>query len=158
MRKAVTGLAIAVAAAIGASGATAFADRGDHGNRGSKTFTLVEHPISDVTIDNGTPGDSVGDLLPFANPVFDATDSRQVGTDQGYCIRTNVGVAFECTWTTFLKGGQIVVQGPFPDSGEPSTLAITGGTGIYARAHGTMTLRPNAADPGKFDFVFHVKR
>lgn len=158
MKKSVaTGLAIGIAAAVGASGATAIASKQHGGNQHTKRFTIVEHPDSDATVDLGATGDSAGDLLVFANPVYDAKDTKQVGTNQGSCIRTQVGVAWECTWTTFLKGGQLVVQGPFLDSGAPTTLAITGGTGRYAGARGTMTLRPNAADPAKFDFVFRVR-
>lgn len=160
MRQVVTGVAIAVAAALGASGASALASRSSHGSghHGGRTFTLVEHPDSDVTIDVKGDGDSAGDLLPFANPLYDAQDAQQVGTDQGNCIRTKAGVSWECSWTNMLKGGSIVVQGPYLDSGAPTTLAITGGTGAYAGARGTMVLRPNAKDPAKFDFVFHVIR
>ncbi len=158
MRHATTALVVGIAAALGASGASAVANRhhGDH-SKMKRTFTLVEHPDSDVTVDTGAAGDSVGDILPFANPLFDAKDAKQVGTDQGWCIRTQVGVAWECTWTTFLPGGQIVAQGPFLDSGEPSTLAITGGTGKYARASGTLTLKLNAANPAKFDFTYRLR-
>ena len=53
---------------------------------------------------------------------------QKVGTDQGYCLRVVAGASYECTWTTFLPGGQIVVAGPFYDA-KDSTLAITGGTG-----------------------------
>jgi hypothetical protein len=66
-----------------------------------------------------------------------------------------VGKSYECTWTNFLKGGQVVVQGPFFDAAD-STLAITGGTGRYARARGSMKL--HARPDGKsYDFVFHIR-
>ncbi len=121
-----------------------------------RTFTVIEHATTDVTTDTGATGDSVGDILTFANDVYDASDTRKVGTDQGYCVRTVAGKAYECTWTTFLAGGQIVVNGPFFDA-EPSTMAVTGGTGRYRGARGTMDLeaRENGA---KFAFAFHLKR
>jgi allene oxide cyclase len=116
---------------------------------------VVEHALTDATTDTGAAGDSAGDILTFANPVFDRRDAKQVGTDQGYCIRVVAGESYECTWTTFLKGGQIVVQGPFYDA-KDSTLAITGGTGRYQRARGTMRLHALAGGT-KYDFVFRLR-
>jgi hypothetical protein len=78
-----------------------------------------------------------------------------VGSDQGYCIRVVKGASYECTWTTFLTGGQIVVQGPFYDT-KDSTLAITGGTGRYRHARGTMRLR-SKANGTKYDFIFRLR-
>src|SRR3979490_295557 len=48
---------------------------------------LIEHADTDATLDLGAKGDSVGDLLTFANPVFDSANKTQVGSDQGYCVR-----------------------------------------------------------------------
>src|SRR5436309_1604381 len=120
------------------------------------SLTVIEHATTDATTDTGSPGDSAGDVLTFANDVFDAADARKVGTDQGYCIRVVRGSSYECNWTTFLPGGQLTVEGPFYDA-KDSTLAITGGTGRYRRARGTMELRARA-NGSKFAFVFHVKR
>jgi len=118
---------------------------------------VVEHAITDTVVDVGPKGDSVGDLLPFANPVFDAADTKQVGTDNGNCIRTVVGTAYECNWTTLLPGGQITVEGPYYDSGADSMLAITGGTGIYKNAHGQMKLHARGNPVGsEYDFIFSL--
>jgi allene oxide cyclase len=121
----------------------------------SSHIRVIEHALTDATTDTGAPGDSAGDILTFANPVFDRRDARQVGTDQGYCIRVVAGRSYECTWTTLLKGGQIMVQGPFYDAGD-STLAITGGTGRYRRARGTMHLHALAGGT-KYRFDFRVR-
>lgn len=127
---------------------------GGHGPQ-RKTITVIEHATTDTTTDTGAKGDSVGDILTFANEVFDAADTTKVGTDNGYCLRTVAGAAYECNWTTFLAGGQVTVEGPFFDA-KNSTLAITGGTGRYRDARGEMKLqsRENGA---KFAFVFHIK-
>ncbi len=100
-------------------------------------------------------GDDVGNILTFANDVFNSADTNKVGTDQGSCIRMVVGESWECSWTTFLSKGQITVQGPFSDTGD-SVLAITGGTGKYRNARGEMDLKYHNAEGTKFDFVFHV--
>jgi allene oxide cyclase len=64
--------------------------------------------------------------------------------------------SYECTWTTFLRGGQLVVAGPFFDTRD-STLAVTGGTGAYRDARGTMRL--HALENGtKFRFALKISR
>ena len=122
--------------------------------RPARSVTVIEHATRVVTTDTGAPGDSAGDLLTFANDLFDSGDTRKVGTDQGYCVRVVAGAAFECTWTNMLQGGQLVVAGPFFDARD-STLAITGGTGRYRNARGSMRL--HAMNGGaKFRFAFHI--
>lgn len=127
---------------------------GDHGSTSS--FTVVEHATTDATTDTGAAGDSAGDVLTFANELFNAGDAAKAGTDQGSCIRTVAGSAYECSWTNVLPGGQISVQGPFYDT-QDSTLAITGGTGRYKRARGTMDLQARSGGT-EFAFTFHVTR
>jgi allene oxide cyclase len=151
---AVTAVLLAAVTAVG-SGSKGSHDKQGHG-KGShgKTFTVVEHATTDATTDTGATGDSAGDILTFANQVFDAKDSKKVGTDQGSCIRIVPGGSYECSWTTFLPKGQITVEGPFYDK-KDSTLAITGGTGRYRNARGTMDLQAREGGT-KFAFVFHV--
>jgi len=108
----------------------------------AETIKLVERPINETTVDLGAKGDSVGDLLTFANPVYDAANKAQVGTDQGYCVRVAVGKSWECIWTLILKSGQITV---------------TGGTGKYSGAKGSMKLHPRDATPTGYDFTYLLK-
>jgi allene oxide cyclase len=125
-----------------------------HAKARGHTVTVIEHATTDATTDTGAAGDSAGDILTFANDVFDAKDANKVGTDQGYCIRVVAGQSYECNFTTFLPGGQITVEGPFYDT-KDSTFAITGGTGRYRHVRGTMDL--HAIEGGtKFVFVFHL--
>ena len=125
------------------------------GARSSGTVVhVVEHATTDATTDTGKKGDSAGDILTFGNVVYDQTDKRKVGTDNGSCIRTVAGAAYECWWTTFLAKGQITVEGPFYDK-KNSVLAITGGTGAYAGARGWMELK-SLAGGTKYDFIFHL--
>jgi allene oxide cyclase len=124
------------------------------GSKRGKVVTVIEHATTDAVTDTGANGDSAGDLLTFANPIFDASDSKKVGTDQGYCVRTIAGVAWECNLTTFLPRGQIVVEGPFYDA-HGSTFAITGGTARYRNARGTMKLEPRAGG-AEFTLTFRI--
>jgi allene oxide cyclase len=138
--------------ALGAGGAaTAAAVQPQHGT----TFTVVEHAITDTVVDTGPAGDSLGDVLAFGNPVFDAANRHQIGNDQGSCVRTKIGAAWECSWTTILPGGSLVVEGPFYDAAD-STLAITGGTGRWAAARGSMLLHARDAAGSSYDFSFSV--
>lgn len=117
---------------------------------------VVEHATTDTVIDtDGDGADSTGDLLTFHNEVFDETNTDVVGTNQGDCIRIEAGVSWECRWVTFLEGGSITVEGPFLDAG-PSTLAITGGTGAYRGARGTMRLLFHNDAGTEFDFIFKI--
>jgi allene oxide cyclase len=127
------------------------------GARASKA--TVVHVVERATTDavtNGNPGaDKLGNVLTFANKVYDSTNKTKVGSDQGYCIRVVVGKTWECNWTTFLKSGSITVEGKFSDTGN-TVLAITGGTGAYATARGEMNLNYHNKKGTAFDFIFHV--
>jgi hypothetical protein len=120
-------------------------------------ITVVEHAVSDTVADTGPTGDSQGDVLAFANPVFNRANTKQVGHDNGSCIRTAVGKAWECTWTTRLARGSLVVEGPFYDTRD-STLAITGGTGAYSQARGVMHLHARNSQGTAYTFAFVVQR
>jgi allene oxide cyclase len=116
---------------------------------------LIEHADTDATLDLGAKGDSVGDLLTFANPVFDSANKTRVGSDQGYCVRVIAGKSWECFWTLRLEDGQITVEGPFYDTGD-SLMAVTGGTGKYAGAKGSMKLHPRDAKGTAYDFSYEL--
>ena len=123
----------------------------------TRTIKVVEHADNETVTDTGMMGDSVGDILTFANEVFDETNTTKVGTDQGYCIRTGVGQGWECEWTVFLAEGQISVAGPFFDTKE-SSLAITGGTGAFKNASGEMALgfRDTPAPKIEYNFTYNL--
>jgi allene oxide cyclase len=117
---------------------------------------VTEHATTDAVTDTGPSGDSVGDILTFANEVFDADDKNKIGTDQGMCFRTVVGKAWECTWTLTLEKGQLTVEGPFHDTGD-SVFAITGGTGGFAEARGEMVLSPIGTEGKAYTFTYKLK-
>lgn len=129
------------------------------GGSSSETIKVIEHAETDTVrhIGPASEKDSVGDILAFANPVFDSSNEKQVGSDNGQCVRTAVGKAWECIWTVSLSGGQITVEGPFYDS-KDSTLAITGGTGEYKSASGQMGLHARDAEGSEYDFTYEVER
>lgn len=125
-------------------------------NAFAETIKLVERATTDAVTDLGASGDSAGDILTFANELYDEKNAKLVGSDNGWCIRTVPGKAWECTWIASLAMGQITVEGPFLDAGD-SVLAITGGTGKYATARGEMKLHARDAKGSEYDFVYIVK-
>jgi len=130
-----------------ASGPVAFAK--------NMTLKLVERATTDAVTDLGAKDDSAGDLLTFANEIYDEGNAKLLGTDNGWCIRIVPGKAWECFWTLSLADGQITVEGPFLDAGD-SVLAVTGGTGSYAGARGEMKLHARNAEGTEYDFVYDL--
>jgi len=152
-------LVVLMAGAVSiAAGATANddLDRIPGNPSAGRVLHVVERAITDAVVDVGPTGDSLGDILAFGNPIFDAANANEIGRDQGYCVRTNVGLSWECNWTVILDRGSLTAEGPFYDDLRDSQFAITGGTGAYRNASGEMTLHARNAAGTEFDFVYHV--
>jgi hypothetical protein len=149
---ALAGVAALTAGAIAAGPSSA---RTSRAHAAGTTVHVIEHAITD-TENPGVGGKDVkGNVLTFNNPVFNVANTKQVGHDEGFCIRVapKQGI-WECLWTTFLAAGQITVQGPYYDT-RNSVLSITGGTGAYRDSRGEMTLL--SRDGGKeYDFIFKL--
>jgi hypothetical protein len=147
----------AVAAVLVAAPVAALASTSSPGPSAPVVVHVVEHAITDTVQEFHPPSLSLGDTLGWHNPVYDASDTHQVGTDNGYCVRTVATgkTEWECAWTTLLPGGDITVEGPYYDDGTDTTLAVTGGTGIYTGAMGSMLLHARGNPVGsEYDFVF----
>jgi allene oxide cyclase len=145
--------AASISMAIAAAGGTNLACAGE-------TLHVIEHVLAEPTIHVGAKGetDSMGDLNVFANPVFDSTNTRQVGTLQGSCVRVIVGKSWECSFALVLGAYRLVLEGPYDDTGA-NVMAITGGTGRFAGAKGQLNphLRePKAGVPPASDLIFTI--
>lgn len=111
----------------------------------SETETLIT--IADARVekaqltDVGAPGDSVGDILSFDQPLLDQ-QGNTIGNNSGICVRTRVAHSFQCQWTLTLNNGTIQVAGREFDEGH-SPIAIIGGTGDYAGIRGEMVSANN---------------
>jgi hypothetical protein len=122
----------------------------------AEEIAVVERAATDAVTDTGVKGDSAGDLLTFANDIYDRDNKTKLGSNTGWCIRTQVGKSWECFWTLQLEKGSITVHGPFFDAGD-SVLAITGGTGAYSGAKGDMKLHARDKKGSEYDFVYNLK-
>lgn len=122
-------------------------------DRDPRTVHVIEHATTDTQVP-ASP-DQTGSVLTFHNDVFDKADARKVGSDRGDCVRIAPAEGtWECRWTTFLRGGQITVEGPFNDTSN-TVLSITGGTGRYRSARGEMQLLSRNGG-AEFDFIFQL--
>jgi hypothetical protein len=90
-------------------------------------------------VDNEPPGASAGDLLVFTERLLDSS-GEQIGSDSAVCVRLFDERSL-CTGTYVLHGGQVFVQLLQPGRGHIYSQAITGGTGRFAGARGTVTVR-----------------
>jgi allene oxide cyclase len=144
---------ITVVASLAVTVSSASATRA-HASAGT-TVHVIEHAVTDTVVQSGGKGDKTGNLLTFHNLVYNTSDTKRVGHDQGVCVRIFPAEgSWECMWTTFLAGGQITVEGPFYDH-HNSVLAITGGTGAYRNARGQMRLLARDGST-KYDFIFQI--
>ena len=89
------------------------------------------HATTDAVTDTGASGD----ILTFANEVYDADDKNKIGTDQGICFSTVPGKAWECVWTLSLDKGQ----------------------GEFAGALGEMALSARGTKGDAYNFVYRIK-
>jgi hypothetical protein len=117
---------------------------------------LIEHSTTDAVTDLGAKGDSAGELLALSNDLFADDNKTKLGSNNGFCIRTVVGKAWECFWTLSLAKGQITVEGPYRDASD-SVLAITGATGAYSNVRGEMALHKRDAKGSEYDFIYTLK-
>lgn len=133
----------------------------------SESFVMFDNPQGSENAVRENPltttrTPNVGDLFPFNNRFYPVgtlvygsvtPPVADTGNDSGTCILTrpwdggDQGNIYDCVWTNHIKGfhgvseGAIMVSGPFTDFGV-STLAITGGTGAYSKARGTLKVIP----------------
>jgi hypothetical protein len=150
---AATATAVATAAAIVAS-AGGQAPSGTtlvlHEVAKDADFAIVDNPPKTKFSREGEPRRfSIGDMEVVSIPVAD-DQGHKVGRFDAYCVLVRPGKPShheeECTGTYRLADGTISGSGVFVGSEATSTFrgAITGGTGAYEGARGTITDVPGA--------------
>jgi hypothetical protein len=119
----------------------------------SVTLKLTSKLDKASYVDNAPTGRSAGDILVFTEKLFGA-HGKAAGSDAASCVYLFDATSSLCTGTYSVHGGQIMVQLLQPGPTGVYTQAITGGTGTYAGATGTVTV--SQATSGD-RFTFHVK-
>jgi hypothetical protein len=123
------------------------------GHHGRVTFKLTSKLDQAKFVDNAPAGDSPGDMLVFTEKLYDA-HGKQVGTDAAQCVRL-FDQSSLCTGVYKLRGGQIHVQLLQPGPTGKYDQAVTGGTGRYAGARGTVTV-DQRSDGDRFTFKLRL--
>lgn len=95
------------------------------------TLHLTEKQTFQQYVDNGTKGESPGDVRTFGGTVFE--EGKKVGHDRIRCV-----VAAKCDAQLWLPDGSLISKGFV--GGQRFTAKITAGTGRYLGAHGTVTV------------------
>ncbi|MFD6077521.1 hypothetical protein ACFWG5_18265 [Streptomyces hydrogenans] len=131
-----------------AAGAT---DAGSAQTKGKiRTLTFLAE-VQQLTRFPVTPGSvSQGDRVVVRSDLFDEAHNK-VGETHGTCTTTRGGAdeAEQCLVTYVLPDGQITTQGVYFDYIDqgPFDSAITGGTGKYEKARGSVHSETIATDP-----------
>ncbi|MBP8531652.1 hypothetical protein [Streptomyces sp. MK37H] len=129
-------LAVAATPAAGAAVPVPLHEKGE-------VFQLTARPTQTNFVDVAPPGNSQGDELIVTGDLF--RSNATVGRFDEVCTVTRTAPMdtsdLQCQITLSLPEGRIAVQGVFTiTSAGPGdiTLAITGGTGRYRTAHGSI--------------------
>ena len=153
---AATGLVLAAGGiAVGATSASSDHSEGD-------VLRLVGKEVSSQFLDLGEADFSEGDQFVFTNDLL--RGNKKVGEDGGWCTVTRLtqegANTWECHGVNSLPGGLITVQGLVtygPDEeirAEPYDFAITGGTGRYREAGGTVRIQE--VSPEELRLTFRI--
>jgi hypothetical protein len=122
-----------------------------------KRIDVVERAGNEaISVHAGSGEDNVGDVLTFANDVFDAADKVKIGSNHGYCVRILVGKLWDCQVTLVLANGLITGSGPYLDTAD-SMLAVTGGAGAYSGARGEIRLHTRDAQGSAYEWSYRLK-
>jgi len=147
-------IAIASATALAAGAAAAFAVSAQGQESPGRTLTLKAAqvaPRDGKEIDVKPRGISIGDRFLGAQTLRDG--DRAVGRLETDCVVLDASYqGQQCVITLLLRDGQITAQGAgvnrrlpgasgAPDDSRGDDSAITGGTGAYASASGTLNVR-----------------
>lgn len=145
---AVTAVAALAVGSVGpATGQTSASGNSDDHQVVSVLSTNTEEAFVDV----GEPDFSLGDSFVFSSTL--TRHGETVGHTGVVCTITSVQMEeSQCVGTAWLRRGQITIQGLL--AGEPDEFAITGGTGAFEGAGGTLVVR--VISDTKERLTFHI--
>jgi hypothetical protein len=116
-----------------------------------RVIQLTGVNVTTETIDLGAPGASISDLIVISDALFQ--DEEPVGVHGGTCTVVQVApVLLHCVVTFTLPAGQIAVQGLVTPERAEEEVAVTGGTGAYHAAQGTLTVLEQEDRPAHYTF------
>ena len=109
------------------------------------SVTLVDHPPMQHSRHHPP---SRGDGLILTEKVFDPATGDRIGRSHTACTVIDASHSrLQCTGTVVLPQGELALQG-----GDRTPIAVTGGTGAFAGARGTVEGREH---DGRIDVTVH---
>jgi len=118
---------------------------------GSMTVLSVED--NSYFNDVGPKGPSIGDT--FTTQAHDTMNGKTVATEIDACTLGSPKRAL-CTFeSNFFGKGKLEGEGSIPLAGKTFAVALTGGTGEFAGASGTVTVRTDSHKSA--EVTFHVR-
>jgi len=147
---AVTGVAVLAVGSVGpATGQTSVTGNGDD----HQVVRVLSTNTEEAFVDVGEPDFSLGDSFVFSSTL--TRHGETVGHTGVVCTITSVQMEeSQCVGTAWLRRGQISVQGLLAGEPEEFELPITGGTGAFEGAGGTLVVR--VISDTKERLTFHI--
>jgi hypothetical protein len=121
---------------------------------GPAKITITNRQVSEARVDVGRHGKSPGDMEIIRQRLFDRT-SKQIGRAELMCTFVDSRRSRICRGTYFMPKGRLVVGGSLSFR-QFYELAVTGGTGLYDNARGTVTVTRMARRPVRDLVVFRL--
>jgi hypothetical protein len=108
----------------------------------TQIHALETHKVQH-TIDVGTPGFGIGDVITVVSRLMTHDGATKLGVLHEVCtvVRTKQ-LSLQCFSTAEFADGAISATGEFPPAGPQDFEAITGGTGSYEGASGHVQTLP----------------
>ena len=114
---------------------------------GPATIRVTDRELSVVRVDVGRRRTSPGDMEIIRHRLFDRTGQPNViGRAELVCTFVDARRSRSCRGTYILPRGKIMVAGPLQYR-QFYVLAVTGGTGLYDNARGTLSVTRTARRP-----------
>ena len=130
--------ALVTVAAIGAT--TAIASGGSTSQTTTLTLRSQQVAKSLRFVDNAPRGESAGDTVSFSENLYEGTTRVGFSEVTGTLVDSKRHDANNLTGTLILRNGTIALQGTGLGQAPTQHVAIVGGTGAYAGAHGEATI------------------
>ena len=114
---------------------------------GPAIIRITDRQLTQKRVDLGPRGTSAGDLEIVRHRLFDRTSAKNViGRAELVCTFVDNRRSRSCRGTYILPRGKIVVAGSIQYH-QFYVLAVTGGTGLFDNARGTLTVTRTARRP-----------
>ena len=119
---------------------------------GPATIRITNRQVKVTRVDVGRPGKSPGDMEIIRQRLYNV---RVIGRAELLCTFVDNRRERVCRGTYFLPRGKIIVGGSLQYR-QFYDLAVTGGTGLYDNARGTLTVTQTGRRPVRDLVIFRL--